>query len=232
MSVIHGMPISQALLELSTIDYWINHRGAWFVAMLIPVYAAAPIHFCICRKVKNPVLYTMSIIAVLVLVSALNYPIENSRVQEIIANIKQPLYHMPSFLIGFVLAPFALNNKNVSYFWMILLPVAIVLIQKFTHFGYWPVFLVLPFVAICCLLLRYAGRVGSSILCFFGKISLESYLLNGIVGTWIIWYLPRLYESPLNKGCYLSYFIVCVVGTVLAYLINRLCNRVLNRQTK
>ena len=174
----------------------------------------------------------MVIIALLVLVSALDLPMESNKGQDIIANIKQPLYHMPSFLLGFMLAPFASNNKKISYFWMILLPVTIVLIQKFSNFGYWPVFLVMPFVAVCCLFFRYAGRVVSPILCFFGKISLESYLLKGIVGTWIIWYLPQLYESPLNKGCYLSYFIVCVVGTVLAYLINRLCNRVLNRQTK
>ena len=226
------MPILQALLELSTIGYWINHQGAWFVAMLIPLYAIVPFHYSLCRKMKNPELYSMMMIAVIVMVSALNYTIESTQGQEIIANIKQPLYHMPSFLIGFMLAPFALNNNRVSYFWLIFLPVAIVLIQKFTHFGYWPVFLVLPFVAICCLLLRYAGRVGSSILCFFGKISLESYLLNGIVGTWIIWYLPRLYESPLNKGCYLSYFIVCVVGTILAYLVNRVSNSMLNRQNK
>ena len=230
LSVIHGMPILQAFLELSTIGYWIDHQGAWFVAMLIPLYAIAPLHYTICRKMKNPVLYSMVIIAVIIFVSALNYPIESMHGQEIIANIKQPLYHMPSFLIGFMLAPFALNNKRVSCFWLVFLPVAIVLIQKFTHFGYWPVFLVLPFVAVCCVLLRYAGRVLSSVLDFFGKISLESYLLNGIVGTWIIWYLPRLYESPLNKGCYLSYFIVCVVGTILAYLVNRISNRMLNRQ--
>lgn len=228
----HGMPVSQALLELSTIGYWINHQGAWFVAMLIPLYAIAPFHYTICRKMKNQVLYSMAMIVVIVLVSALNYPIESTQVQEIIANIKQPLYHIPSFLIGFMLAPLALNNKKLSYFWMIVLPVVIVLIQKFTHFGYWPVFLVLPFVAVCCVLLRYAGRVLSSVLDFFGKISLESYLLNGIVGTWIIWYLPRLYESPLNKGCYLSYFIVCVLGTILAYLVNRISNRMLNRQNK
>lgn len=112
---------------------------------------------------------------------------------------------------------------------MILLPVVIVVIQKFTHFGYCPGFLVLPVITVCCLFLRYAGRVITAVLGFFGKISLESYLFNGIVGSWIIWYLPNLYESPLNEGCYLSYFIVCVVGTALAYLVNIICNRILNR---
>ena len=180
-------------------------------------------------KVKSPVLYSMAIIVAVILISWLNYPIASEESQMMIVNIKQVLYHLPSFLIGFMLAPFALDNKKVSYFWMILLPVVIVIIQKFTHFGYWPGFLVLPFITVCCLLLRHAGRIVTVVLGFFGKISLESYLFNGIVGTWIIWYLPNLYESPLNKGCYLSYFIVLVLGTVLAYFVNRICNRMLNR---
>ena len=33
LSVLHGMPISQALFELSTLSYWVNHQGAWFIAM-------------------------------------------------------------------------------------------------------------------------------------------------------------------------------------------------------
>lgn len=144
--------------------------------MLIPVYAITPLHYNISMKIKRPVLYSMAIIVVSVLISGLNYPIVSEDGQMIIANFKQVLYHLPSFLIGFMLAPFALDNKKVSYFWMILLPVVIVVIQKFTHFGYWPGFLVLPVITVCCLFLRYAGRVITAVLGFFGKISLESYL--------------------------------------------------------
>lgn len=57
-----------------------------------------------------------------------------------------------------------------------------------------------------------------NVLSFFGKISLESYLFNGIVGSWIIIYLPWIYESPVNKGCYLHYALVIIVGTALALL--------------
>ena len=127
------MPISHALLELSTIGYWINHQGAWFIAMLIPIYAITPLHYIICRKI-NHVLYSMIIIVIVVIVSALNYPTENSQWQMIIANIKHVMYHLPSFFIGFMLAPFALNNKKVSYFW----PVYIQNCQKSTsqkHFA-------------------------------------------------------------------------------------------------
>lgn len=78
LSVLHGMPISQALFELSTLSYWVNHQGAWFIAMLIPVYALTPLHYRICNKVKSPVLYSSLLIAFMVVISALNYPVEKS----------------------------------------------------------------------------------------------------------------------------------------------------------
>lgn len=225
LSVLHGMPISQALFELSTLSYWVNHQGAWFIAMLIPVYALTPLHYRICNKVKSPVLYSSLLIAFMVVISALNYPVESTGCQMVIDNVKQVLYHLPSFLIGFMLAPFAKTGKKISYFWMSILPLALVAIMKVMQCGYWPEFLVLPFVAVCCPTFKYMGKIFFSVLNFLGKISLESYLLNVVVGTWIIWYLPNLYNSSMNKGCYLSYFIVCVVGTVLAYLIHLMCNK-------
>lgn len=225
LSVLHGMPISQALFELSTLSYWVNHQEAWFIAMLIPVYALTPLHYRICNKVKSPVLYSSLLIAFMVVISALNYPVESTGCQMVIDNVKQVLYHLPSFLIGFMLAPFAKTGKKISYFWMSILPLALVAIMKVMQCGYWPEFLVLPFVAVCCPTFKYMGKIFFSVLNFLGKISLESYLLNVVIGTWIIWYLPNLYNSSMNKGCYLSYFIVCVVGTVLAYLIHLMCNK-------
>ncbi len=222
------MSIQQALFELSTISYWINHRGAWFIAMLIPVYAITPVHYRICKKVNRPVLYSMTLIGLVVLVSALNWPLESSKGQIVVANIKQVLYHLPSFFVGFMLAPFALQGEKISVLWMSIAPIVVVLIMKYMQWGYWPEFLVLPFVLICCWIIRISGKYMSSFLNFFGRISLESYLFNGIIGTWIIWYLPQLYYSPLNRGCYLSYFIVCVVGTILAYIVHKFCSRLLN----
>lgn len=230
LSVLHGEPIFQAVFELSTISYWINHRGAWFIAMLIPLYAITPLHYKVCQRVKSPIWYSLVLIAIIVLVSVFNYPIESSTGQMVIANIKHVLYHLPSFFIGFMLAPYAFSGKKVSNFWLIILSLITVVIMKYMQWGYWPEFLVLPFFPVLCWLFKYLGSCVSSILVFWGKISLESYLFNGVVGAWIIWYLPQLYYSPLNKGCYLSYFIVCVVGTILAYFVNRCCNTLIKRR--
>ena len=36
--------ITTAILDITTINYWLNHRSAWFIAMLIPLYAITPLH--------------------------------------------------------------------------------------------------------------------------------------------------------------------------------------------
>lgn len=61
LSVLHGMPLLQALFELSTLSYWVNHQGAWFIAMLIPVYALTPLHYRICNKVSVNVIICNSV---------------------------------------------------------------------------------------------------------------------------------------------------------------------------
>ena len=176
---------------------------------------------------RYPVVYSIVLVGLVVLISTLSYPIRTEVGQQVVLNIKHVLYHLPSFLIGFMFAPYAKSEKRVSNFWMICLPIIVVLMMKFLSWGYWPGFLFLPFIPLCCYFIRISGTVVSTIFDFFGRISLESYLLNGVVGSWIIWYLPQLYYSPINHGCYLSYFIVCVAGTLIAVFVNRLCNRLL-----
>ena len=151
----------------------------------------------------------------MVVISALNYPVESTGCQMVIDNVKQVLYHLPSFLIGFMLAPFAKTGKKISYFWMSILPLALVAIMKVMQCGYWPEFLVLPFVAVCCPTFKYMGKIFFSVLNFLGKISLESYLLNVVVGTWIIWYLPVVYCLSASRVKFACLVLVVFVGELL-----------------
>ena len=64
-----------------------------------------------------------------------------------------------------------------------------------------------------------------NILRFLGGISLESYLMNVVVGSWIIAYLPMIYESSINRGNYLHYGLVMILGTLLAYFVHLLCDK-------
>lgn len=96
------MPIPQAIIELSTLSYWVNYRGAWFIAMLIPIYAFTPLYYSFYNRLKYPIVYSLMIIAIVVFLSAMNYPTESIGWQMVIDNIKHVLYHLPSFLTGFI----------------------------------------------------------------------------------------------------------------------------------
>ena len=43
--------------ELSTLSFWLEHHGAWYVAMLIPVYLVFPIYYDYVEKscIKNSI---------------------------------------------------------------------------------------------------------------------------------------------------------------------------------
>ena len=95
--------------------------------------------------------------------------------------------HLPAFFIGFMLAPMAKEEKCISFLWMIVVPLFLVIMMKYLHFGYWPGFLVFSFVPLLCRLFCYSG------------------------------------------GCYLHYALVIIVGTALAYCVNRFCEKALKK---
>lgn len=226
LAISRGRSIVTAILNISTINYWTNHQGAWYIAMLIPLYALTPLHDKICKKVKNPVMFTLVLVSLIIGVSLLQFDTTNVNISNFIENVRHVIVHLPAFFIGFMMAPMAKDRRKVSWLWLYVLPILIVLIMKLTGIGYWPVFLFLPVTGILCLSFHYVGRGIMSITEFFGKISLESYLFNGAVGPCIIAYLPWVYYSSWNKGCYLHYALVCVIGTLLAYMVHQFCKKV------
>ena len=56
---------------------WLEHKGAWYIAMLIPLYAITPVHDAICKKIKNPVYYTLVIVIIIVGISSLHFECPN-----------------------------------------------------------------------------------------------------------------------------------------------------------
>lgn len=46
LAVMGGRTIAEAVLNISTISYWLEHKGAWYIAMLVPLYAITPLVLC------------------------------------------------------------------------------------------------------------------------------------------------------------------------------------------
>lgn len=220
-----GKSITVAVLDITTINYWLCHRGAWFMAMLIPFYAITPLHDYLCKKTKRPLLLNLAVVVLILGLSCVTLEVENISIQRVINNVRHVLFHLPAFYIGFMLAPFSESKKEIIWIWIIVIPIIVVLFLKVLAIGYWPGLLFLPLAGVLCVLFRHSGRFLMQILDFFGRISLESYLFNGVLGSWIITYLPMIYNSPLNKGCYLHYDLVVVIGTLLAYTTHALCDK-------
>jgi len=59
-----------------------------------------------------------------------------------------------------MLAPMAKEEKCISFLWMIVVPLFLVIMMKYLHLGYWPGFLVFSFVPLLCrlfpIILKYS----------------------------------------------------------------------------
>ena len=54
-----------------------------------------------------------------------------------------------------MLAPMAKEEKCISFLWMIVVPLFLVIMMKYLHLGYWPGFLVFSFVPLQIVLLQW-----------------------------------------------------------------------------
>lgn len=227
LGILQGESVWTSILNFSTINYWLNHRGAWFIAMLIPLYAITPLHYLECNRTNAATTYNMAVVLSLVVMACIKVDFSCVFAAKLFDNIQFVTFRLPAYFIGYMLAPYAKEDKSVSLVWMLIIPLIVVAAMRFLHFGYWPGFLVLPLVVFSCCILRHTGCVARKTLSFFGKISLESYLFNTTIGSVLIFLFPKIHESYLNNNGYLHYVAILIIGTLLAYSVNKICERII-----
>lgn len=227
--IVGGNDVWSSLLEFSTIDFWLHHRGAWYVAMLIPLYAITPLHHTICQRMKYPMIYNLAVIAFLIVISNYRPEVPSGTWANIIENVRHVVYRLPLFFVGYMIAPYVKKGSHVSLLWLVIVPVLLSGVLKVTNFSYWPSWLCLPVVTICGNIFEHSASWLNAVWNFYGKISLESYLFNGVMYGVLLTCLPFQNHESWNYGGFLHYGLVVVVGTVFAYLVNRMCERILKR---
>lgn len=201
------------LLNLSTISYWIDKTGCWFVDILLPIYLLTPLWNRLLEKVVYPIIPTMLVFAAMMYVD----------------NFYASAFHQASFFfIGFWLGRYVRQGVCISMKEMV--PIGgffVLLLVGYYVFGIGELLpiIVMPCMFIGCLVLE---KTGSSSLIrflnFFGAISLESYLLNVTLITWIV-HFNLLPESLFP----FRYLFMVVVGIILATVINRLCKPIVEK---
>ncbi len=144
-------------------------------------------------------------------------------------NFYASAFHQASFFfIGFYLGHYVRQGVSISMKWLVAIGIFFVLLLVEYYVlgigGLLPI-IVMPCVCIGCFVLE---GIGSSSLVrflnFFGAISLESYILNVTLITWI----QHFNLLPDYLFTYRYLFIV-VFGILFATMINRLCKPIVGK---
>ncbi len=211
-------------LSLSALEYWIYHRGAWFVSLIIPIYVITPFLYRLFVRQDKWIVASIIIISLVIFGSL---PVENHDKINVLYNVQLALSRSPSFVLGFAVAQDCKSDKKISLYVLLLLVVAYIVLNRI-----WPhVFLkwlLVPFVlsvlAWFCSWLSESKRI-YGLVTYLGMISLESYLLNITLNSLFRIIIPEYVNSPIFYGRYLEYFLVIVLGLGASVFVHSIINR-------
>ena len=111
--ILGNFNILNEFIIYSTIGFWIWHLGAWYIALLIPLYLLTPFIYKVLHNKKYILLKTIAIIVFLVIMCNISIEnIHNKPLYEFLKNIQWAFSRIPSFIIGISIAP--LINKNIK----------------------------------------------------------------------------------------------------------------------
>lgn len=202
----------QFLFGFSLIKYWFHGGGAWFLSVLMPLYALSPVikKFIIYKGAtgRNVILLTT------ILTTASFFHSSNSFYEHIL----RAMPHFVGFILGMAAGYYSQEGKkvNVLLFWgygVFLLLSFFILNRDFANFYLSWCLIFLPF-----LLYFFDSRKNTyRILRWFGKISLESYLTNGALPMFVKMIPWCMLSCNLNYGNYLGYSIVIIGGLLWAW---------------
>lgn len=219
----------QFLLDVSTLSFWLEHKGAWYVAMLIPVYLLFPWFYDWAER-KNRKMRVLGSLSVTVAVSFL-CSIASPNLYD---HLSQVFSSMIVYLIGYYYA--GLNEDEgksgliLSLACLLLYAVkAITPLKKLSFVSNltWSM-LGIPFAFISTeLLYKMNNRIINAFLGFFGKYSLEMYLWNIFVIQALKAFnvIGILKENGDTYGV-ASYGLIVVLGCLLSVVYGKLSGRI------
>ena len=207
---------------LTTLEYWLFHKGAWFVAFMIPIYMISPVLYKICDGTNKSWIYVAILIFFTTYLSSI--PSYNS----VVLNMQSALLRLPSYLIGMAIAPYCMNKKNISIGWGVIL-IFCYFVFMALHISQYAIWAIIPIIMyMSVLLVKQLSRIQivKAFVTLMGNISLESYLTNIYINSLLIFLVPSYIQSPLFIGRYLEYALVILSGILMAYVYKILINKI------
>lgn len=213
------------LSTVSTFQYWLTHQAAWFIALLIPLYALAPALY---RFLKRKGLAKFIVVAITCYI--VSFGQFGAEPRSVLANIQFAVARAPVFVLGMLLGPKIMNGESFDLRLIIPMLIAVCIMMVWLRSplpAY--LFIVLPVVFLLVWVLDNNVFKGKFNDCcrFFGGISLESYLFNTALPPYIVLLLAAL-NIP-DSGHYIMYTIVIVLGTVMSVVVKKLSDRIFHK---
>ncbi len=209
--------VLDTILSLTTLDFWIFARGAWFVSAIVPIYFFTPYLSRFIESRKNKLIWVVVIISVLLMLSEIN--IINHPIYE---NIQFVMRRTPMFVLGLYMAVYIKEGREINIFNAVMITICSII--SYLFLGIYTA-LSLPILIALGYFVNYIHNraIIDNALKFMGIISLESYLMNID--------LPEIFRyihfGEYGYGNYLPYLLVVVTGIPLAYYINRISSKVI-----
>lgn len=168
--------------ELSTVSYWVAGRGAWYVAVILFLYALSPLYYRIYSLSGHKGLCTL----VTVIVCTGASMVLKSLSFGVFVQLGSALERAPVFVAGFWFAEMIRQDKSINPIWIVLMLISVPA-RSFLNLPADHIIVTLTIelwgIAVCFIFgtlleVKWIYRIVGKILFFLGTCSLEIYLLN------------------------------------------------------
>lgn len=220
-------------LYVTTISFWQKGIGFWYIALLLPLYLITPYIERLYKKFNYPYIITVILIIAIYAIGRI-VTLDNSF--EIGKHIDFALKRVPSFFIGILIG--YLSGHSQKFPFLIMFVVAAIVrwpINQLTPFHYVNFALMLMIVILLTIALSFNKFTPiNNALKFMGNISLESYIINGMLIEIFKSYniISENVEGVNSNKDAIMYLFICVFGVILAYLYHNLILFLYNRFVK
>ncbi len=210
--------------HLFTIGFWVENFGAWYIAVLIPLYAITPFVGNFIDKSKRRKVAVGAIVLGLFFVCLIGRGFSTG----VLNNIFARFISAPTYFLGYGLGKAVQEKKSITWW---ICPIFAVLFFALTiipnRFGFAYKILYVSLTMFLCVIIRFVYahvRWLDAVLCWCGKRSLELYLTN-IFLPFVLRAFP-VWDNPWNKGNYIFYTTVIVLGVLISQGVYKIKNNV------
>jgi hypothetical protein len=215
VDIAQNQSIVNFLLHITTVSFWIQGSGVWFVGAIIPLYLIIPWWHRWLSGIKLSWVPTLIIFIALICIGQWRH-----------------MGEVAFFFLGYWLGkPVSERRKIVTLLWVVLPMALYVACRMIPSFDFVPrsLLLVVPFLFMAAVFFDKVGHFVKVPFQFLGKISLESYMANVMLPSVFALVPWVIYGVNYNAGNRLLYFCVVVFGIFMAFVVHSLAQPMISK---